>query len=243
MNYLTALVSRIGGRNTNQDFAGHRTDEKGGYWVIADGLGGHSGGEVASQLAVEAVLDACASAPELSGDALVAQVKAARKSLQARQEAEPNLASMRTTLVVLAIENLEAVWAHIGDTRLYLFRRGKLIFQTKDHSVPQSLVDAGIIDSEDIRVHVDRNRLLRSLGQAGELRMTLTPTPRRLKPGDAFLLCTDGWWEHVLETEMEVDYALSDTPEGWLSRMEARLQHRVKPRHDNYTAVAVFITE
>jgi len=115
--------------------------------------------------------------------------------------------------------------------------------QTRDHSVPQALVDAGALQPDMIRNHPDRNQLLRSLGSPGPLHPTLLGHPVALAAGDAFLLCSDGFWEYVLEAEMEQELAEASNPQTWLSRMEARLLWRAPAWHDNYTAIVVLVNE
>lgn len=148
---------------------------------------------------------------------------------------------MRSTAVVLLLENAMACWAHVGDTRLYHFASGRIIFQTRDHSVPQTMVDAGDIRYDDIRHHEDRNRLTRSLGSDGKVRTTILDQPVAIAGGDAFLLCTDGFWEFVTETEMEATSAKSATPKRWLAGMEVILLRKAPASHDNYTATAIFV--
>jgi serine/threonine protein phosphatase PrpC len=148
---------------------------------------------------------------------------------------------MRTTLVVLASDGQRARWAHVGDSRLYHLRGGRIASQTLDHSVPQALARAGEIRPDEIRCHEDRNRLLRTLGNEDEARPTVLGEPVLLEPDDAFLLCTDGFWEFVTEAEIEVTLAKAATPEDWLTTMATRLLNRADPGHDNYTAVAVWV--
>jgi PPM family protein phosphatase len=234
--FETASVSRTGGRDYNEDACAHR----GHCWVLADGLGGHGGGEVASAIAVETVLRVQAdTTPTAAG--LAQAVRAANDALRKRQQAEQRLTGMRTTLVILASDGAMALWAHVGDSRLYHFRGGELASQTEDHSVPQALAKAGEISPAEIRHHEDRNRLLRTLGADEEPRPTVLPGPVPLARSDAFLLCTDGFWEYVTEQEMEVDLHKAATPEEWLDFMVGRLMARAEPDNDNYTAMAVLV--
>ena len=233
----TATLSRAGGRDANEDAAAHRD----GCWVLADGLGGHAGGEVAARLAVDQVLGALAGAPLPTGEALAQAIADAHHAIQDHQDRDPRLERMRTTLVVLVSDGERALWAHVGDSRLYHFRGGRLRFQTADHSVPQALARAGEIRPDEIRFHEDRNRLLRTLGNEGEARPTVSATQEPLAPGDAFLLCTDGFWEYVTEGEMEVLLAKSTNADDWLQALAARLLARAAPGNDNYTAMAVFV--
>jgi serine/threonine protein phosphatase PrpC len=168
-------------------------------------------------------------------------LQAAHQALLRHQAERPELADMRTTVVLLWRRADRALWAHVGDSRLYHFRNGTLAFQTADHSVPQMLAGAGDIDPGAIRGHPDRNRLLRALGSPGPLRPSIPRQPLRTRPGDAFLLCTDGFWEPVPERDMQADLAAAGDPDDWLRRMQARLETRVRGAHDNYTATGVWV--
>ncbi|MEW6366876.1 MAG: protein phosphatase 2C domain-containing protein [Acidobacteriota bacterium] len=242
MPFETASITRVGGRKVNEDYCGHVEVDSSSCFVAADGLGGHGGGDIASKIAVDAVLDSFREGPELSAAALDRLVMAAQNGLLKRQAEEPSLVNMRTTIVILVSDGTRALWAHLGDTRLYHIRGGRIVHQTKDHSVPQALVDAGEITVEQIRRHPDRNRLLRCLGREEELRPVIPESPCELQEGDAFLLCTDGFWDYVTESEMEEDLAKTGTPKEWLALMEGRVLERATGVNDNYTAVSTIYT-
>jgi serine/threonine protein phosphatase PrpC len=122
------------------------------------------------------------------------------------------------------------------------FQKRGIVEQTEDHSVPQALLKAGEITSDQVPVHCDRNRLLRSVGEHGAVQATFLNAPRDLCPGDAFLLCTNGFWEYVYETEMLADLACSSSPEEWLGRARHRILRRPSGEYDNYSAVAIFFS-
>jgi len=239
LKFTTSIISKPGGRDENQDCTGFKIYKDGACWVIGDGLGGHRGGKVASGIAVEKILASFKTHPEMSHDVLMKCLEAAQDGIVAGQEEDDRLFSMRTTIVILVSDFQSFMCAHVGDSRLYHFRSGKLLFQTKDHSVPQAMADAGDILHEEIRYHEDRNRLLRSLGREGDLRPNISEAPIPIKPGDLFLLCTDGFWEYVTEPEMEADLSESQDTDEWLARMEDRLIKRAAEKHDNYSAVAI----
>jgi serine/threonine protein phosphatase PrpC len=239
MTLTSAGRSRVGGRAVNEDAWG-ATDAALACWVLADGLGGHGGGEQASRIAVDTVLAAAERDTRLDAQCLHAYVAAAHEEIR-RAQRDGNAPGMHTTLAIAITDRSEVLWAHVGDTRIYYFRDGALLYQTADHSVPQMLVMSGEITAGEIRDHPDRSRLLRALGQEALPRASVSEHPERLKTGDAVLLCTDGWWEHVTETEMEVDLAKSRRVEEWLDWMEDRIMARVNGDHDNFSAIAVFI--
>lgn len=239
----TAVLSSAGGRDVNQDEARFVAEGQGGCWVLCDGLGGHGGGETAARIAATNVLQSYAQFAECSEPALRTYLESARRAVLAERGQNPYLAAMNSTIVLLVAGGGQALWAHAGDSRLYWFRAGRLRHQTRDHSVPQSLADGGQITAKQIRFHEDRNKLLRSLAGGESLEASLAPEAVHLIPGDSFLMASDGLWELVNETEMEVELARSSTAEGWLKGLETRLRSRSYSGHDNYSAIALRVHE
>ena len=234
----TASYTDVGGRPANEDTVRLSTREGGRLCaLVADGLGGHGGGAQASAAAAEVICSAWDGRADPA--ALTEWTRQANRkvlSLQTRQ------CAMKTTLVLLALEPGKAAWAHVGDSRLYHFVDGRLAFQTRDHSVAQIGVMLGEITLDEIRFHEDRSRVLRALGQDEDLNVEAAEQP--LAPGrHAFLLCSDGFWEYVLEQEMVDDLAVSGSPEEWLDKMRARLSARAPEDNDNNTAAAVWAEE
>ncbi|NNJ85415.1 MAG: serine/threonine-protein phosphatase [Gammaproteobacteria bacterium] len=249
LQYDDFAITSPGGRAGNEDAHAAFTLGDGRFgWIVADGLGGHGGGDVASRIAVDTLSDyfresAAASGFGLSGEMLDGALKAAQSAIIAARKQQPQFSRMHSTVVMLVTDGVIARWAHLGDSRLYHFRDGRLSAQTGDHSVPHMLHLAGEITLAQIRTHEDRNRLLRSLGSEGAWKPDISTEPLTLaqSPGhsDAFILCSDGFWEYVLEQEMETDLAASATARDWVTKMERRLLDRVNGGHDNYTVVAV----
>jgi serine/threonine protein phosphatase PrpC len=240
--FETATISRIGGRANNEDACASLMLQNTGCWVVADGLGGHEGGEVASRAAVDAILESFRRNPELSSRALASHLDAAQAAIVAQEKRQGALSGMRSTVVVLVSDGSSVLWAHVGDSRLYYFQNGRVAFQTKDHSLVETMVSAGEVATADFRQHEDRNRLLRALGGHEELRPAISTEKQKLYRGDVLLLCSDGFWGNVTEPEMEADLAKAKTPQEWISHMETRLLERVSGEYDNYTAVAVSFT-
>ena len=234
----TASYTDIGGRPANEDTVRQAAIGDGRLCVlVADGLGGHGGGAQASAAAADAICTLWDGRADPG--ALRDWVLEANRRVLAIQT--PRCA-MKTTVTVLTLAGRCAVWAHAGDSRLYYFHNGALAFQTRDHSAAQLGVLLGDITPEQIRFHEDRGRVLRALGQDEELSVE---TGRRELDGGAhaFLLCSDGFWEYVLEPEMEEDLNSAAGPEDWLERMRRRLRQRIPADNDNNTAAAVWINE
>lgn len=242
MKFVHAALSRPGGRTVNEDDvrSSVKSDTQ-GCWVVADGLGGHGGGDVASKIVVESIINAYENKPEFSAAQMENMLLLAHQTILQVQQGADRISAMRSTAVVLMLQGSQAWWAHVGDSRLYHFSQGLKVHQTQDHSVPQVMVDAGDIGYDEIRQHEDRNRLTRSLGNNGKLRTTVLNRPLEIGEGDAFLMCTDGFWEFVTEEEMEATLAVSASPVDWLTQMEVILLRKATLKHDNYTAAAVFV--
>jgi serine/threonine protein phosphatase PrpC len=244
-----AQVSGIGGRDTNQDALG--SVRCGGLvcYVVSDGAGGHDGGEIASRTVVQAVSAAFADAVS-AGDGigtamLQACVARATAGVARARAGDPQLESMNATVAVLLVDLLrrEAAWAHLGDTRIYLFRRGRLLRVTKDHSLVQQFIDAGLVDSADLRSHPKRNLLYAAIGAENEVPAAIE-APVALEDGDAILVCTDGLWEWVSEGVMEEALAGAGSAQAWLDALCAAAERNSAPSatmRDNFTAQVVLV--
>lgn len=242
MNFQYATLSMQGGRDYNEDYCDSISlDTNINCWVVADGLGGHGGGDVASKLAVDAILNVIKVRPDMGIKALELQFNAAHMAILDGQKQSLSLGHMQTTAVILLIHNDLAIWGHIGDSRLYYFHDGIINQQTKDHSVPQMLVKTGELDLSEIRFHEDRNRLTRSIGGEDTIKPQIEKAPIPIYQGDTFLLCTDGFWEYVFEAEMEEDLKQASTIDNWLHLMEKRLLARAPQHNDNYSATVIKI--
>jgi serine/threonine protein phosphatase PrpC len=237
--FETASVTSAGGRPENQDAVGHRSCGGATCWVLADGLGGHLGGQVASRTAVDAVLR---SFEKHTAAGVHTHLESANRAVLQGQQTQPELAQMRTTIAALVATGDAARWAHCGDSRVYFFRDGAIQDRTLDHSVPQRLVEAGEIGEDQIRFHEDRARLLHCLGSREQLTAPEGGMEGAPEPGDAFLLASDGFWEYVLESEMEQDARASKSCQAWIDAMEARVKVRAQPDYDNYSAIVVRVT-
>jgi serine/threonine protein phosphatase PrpC len=236
----TALLSRQGGREYNEDSARCFSHGDVCVAVIADGLGGHGGGAQASAIMAESVTEAFLAKPSLDPAHIRDILEKANALVVAGQT--PGV-RMMSTGVCLFTAGGSAVFAHAGDSRLYHFQDGELRLQTLDHSVSQMAVFAGEITAEQIRHHPDRHKVLKAFGEAERFAPEITP-PRALEPAahHAFLLCSDGFWEYVTEPEMARCLAANPSPRAWLQAMASVTEARAPADRDNYSAAAVFIT-
>src|SRR5262249_26108753 len=154
------------------------------------GAGGHGGGDVASRIAVENLLTAFAERPTADGEALAELVWATNQVVLDQRAAESRLRDMHTTVVCLVIDFLDrsAHWSHVGDSRLYWFRDGKLLDRTLDHSLVQSLINAGVLTADQARDHPRRSELQSALGTRPEdLQVGASGGSVDVEAGDVFL--------------------------------------------------------
>ncbi len=177
---------------------------KGRLAVIADGMGGHEGGQEASRMAVQTVREVYDQA---SGDdpqaALVGAFAAAHARIQDYAEQHPAFQGMGTTCTALIVRGRQLYFAHIGDSRLYLVRDASILRLTRDHSYVGRLVESGIVRAEDAEKHPQRHILTAALGAGREVVVDGSEQGVALLDGDDLLLCTDGLWGVVTEEELE----------------------------------------
>jgi PPM family protein phosphatase len=243
-----AILSRPGGREYNEDACGHWHSDNHLCCVVADGAGGHGGGDIAARIAVRHIIERFAATP-VDAPEQVRELLLDTNASVIRHRADGDAqANMHTTVVSLFIDldRLQALWGHAGDSRLYVFRDGQLLAHTRDHSLVQTLVEAGLLTAEQMRNHPRRSELHSALGTEPEdLRVTIIARPWTLVPGDVFLLCTDGLWEYVEDEQMCESLSRASNPSAWLDDLEQRVLHNAelahKPRHDNFSGVAVWI--
>ena len=233
MKFETYSYTNSGGRSLNEDASGYCIGNNRGLWVLCDGLGGHEHGEMASNTAVKEMLDSYASGKLTNHNDLKTIIEGTNKTIL-------NLNGPLTTIVAAYYWERCLSIANVGDSRLYYFRNRHLFFVTDDHSIAFLDYRLNYINYTDIRFHSARSNLLKALGIQEEFGVQTYPL-FEISPGDAFLLCSDGFWEYVFETEMEIDLLKSKTPESWIKHMLVRAAARIPADNDNMTALAVFI--
>lgn len=243
-----ASRSQPGGRSRNEDNlrVGRAPGADGPRWfaVLADGAGGHMNGAAAADIVVRiAAYELGAGSRPLAPDALRHALASANDVLNEQQRGLRSQQRMHATAVSLWIdaETHRALWAHSGDSRLYLLRHGQARQLTRDDSVVQQLIDAGLLAAQDGRHHPRKNQLLAALGMEGGVEIHVPDEPFALRDGDAFLLCTDGWWETLEPQDLEHTLAQAGDVEHWLDGMMALVRQRALPNQDNYSAIGVWV--
>ena len=199
---LGFVDSRIGGRKENQDSAGFRETELGSLIVVCDGMGGMQGGSVASQLAVQTILETVALADKKTNPktVLIQAIKNANSAIIEHGQNNPTLRGMGTTATVLLLTPYSALTAYVGDSRIYQLRNGKKIFRTFDHSMVFEMVKKRIISEEQARLSAQSNVILKALGVNADVEVEIAERP--YKKGDRFVLCSDGFWGAMPEEEL-----------------------------------------
>lgn len=239
--WRSAAFSASGARPYNEDRLGHASTGQAAFWTLADGLGGHRGGSRAAELAVETSLAAVLAADGVELEPRLRRaVNEADARVRAGQVEEADFPEMRSTLVLLGADGRRLAWAHVGDSRLYHFRQGRLQWRTRDHSAAQLLAAAGELDDEAIASYPGRSRLVSCLGGANELLVSVRAATEPAAGGDALLICSDGMWEHFSNGELESLVAATSGPEALLAAMALRVTAAAYPDQDNYSAIALF---
>jgi serine/threonine protein phosphatase PrpC len=205
MKFSIYQGSRQGARPYNQDRLAYSYSKEALLMVIADGMGGHRHGEIAAQLAVKMLTEAFqkAALPILKNPAefLSNQIQQVHDAIDNVRETHQLLESPRTTIVVALIQHNQLYTAHLGDSRLYHFRKQKLLYRTEDHSVVQVLYRKGHLDEQAMLTHPDRHKVYNCVGGDRPPQIDLSHK-RDLRNGDLLLLCTDGLWGAMSDADI-----------------------------------------
>lgn len=241
MKYQIAEYSVRGSRQVNQDCIGFAERGNSVLLVLADGLGGHVGGELASELLVQAVIHAYQSIkqPMITQPSafLALAVLHAHRAIDAMGKAQTPPIQPRTTCVLCLVQDGYAYWAHVGDSRLYLFRNNEVIRRTKDHTIIEKLRQEGVLSEKDMLEHPEKNRLLKCVGGPREPTVTLGEETT-LMPGDILLLCTDGLWESLDTSEIQQYLGRADLEDAVVDMLLAA-ETKMGKSSDNITATCL----
>lgn len=228
MKFTIYQASRQGGRKSNQDRVAYSYSREALLMVVADGMGGHMHGEIAAQIAVQTLTDQFQrlAKPRLPDPRAFLAETVARAHYAINDYAvEQDLMEIpHTTVVAALVQDNTAYWAHVGDSRLYLFSDGSLIARTEDHTAVAQLVREGIISEEEAGTHPERNKVSNCLGGYVAPQVECgAPIP--LHDADTMLLCTDGIWGMITIPEASAllhAYTLEDAVRHLMDHAEFR---------------------
>jgi PPM family protein phosphatase len=241
VNVETAQVSRQGNRNENQDRARIVMSDTRMLLTVADGMGGHVGGDLAAEVAVETLVKAFqdADAAFEPTEFLRSSIAAAHRAIVSLgEDLDPELRP-RTTITVCLITAAMVRWAHVGDSRVYFIRDRKVLARTRDHSAVEILAQQGLLEDIDLAMHPLRNFVDQCLGGDPELPTIDISDPHPLLAGDVVLLCSDGFWAPL--TDIQMARALGEQLElqANLEALAMEAEIRATPASDNITAAAL----
>ena len=241
MRFSIFQDSKVGDRTGNEDRVAYSYSRDVLLMVIADGMGGHDQGEVAAEIAVTEITrrfkQEARNKLRKPFEFLVSAIQSAHRAIVSHAVEKNLLECPRTTCVACVIQNGYAYWAHAGDSRLYVIRKGQLVAATQDHSKIQQMLDAGQITPEQAARHPDRNKIFSCLGGVVPPHIDIGREVR-LETGDTVMLMTDGFWAHIPASvlgSMLQKQAVTSLMPGLMKEA----QRRANGESDNLTVVAM----
>jgi len=241
MKFTIFQNSRQGPRPYNQDRLAYSYSKDAMLLVVADGMGGHKHGEVAAQLAVTTITEAFQrlAVPTLHSPAkfLIEHIEQIHGMIEQITQEHEMLEAPRTTIVAAVVQRGMLYCAHVGDSRLYHFRDGHLLYRTEDHSIVQSLYTKGMINKADMSTHPYRHKIYSCLGGDTPPKIELADR-QELAEGDTILLCSDGVWGAVADEKIKRilnGVSITDNITDLLNQAEAASQEQ----GDNMSAIGL----
>jgi len=237
VHHETATATRRGDRDTNQDRCAVLPRETGMLLLLADGLGGHPRGELAAQVYIDSMGQAFEQANWPITDPaqfLASAITRSHTAIMTAGERQQPPVSPLTTGVACLVQNQLACWAHVGDSRLYLFRNGHALARTRDHSLVQEYIERGELEENEREQHPLRNYVTRTLGGASRAPVVELSDITGLQPGDTLLLCSDGLWSALPENRLTELATATDLSQA-VQRIAIEAEQASMPASDNIT--------
>jgi serine/threonine protein phosphatase PrpC len=245
MMYETGVVNHLGNRNSNQDRFDVVESDEGVLLVLADGMGGHAGGDVAAQALVDIARDRYLNGtrPVTQPGRFLTEIILATHDALVSFAAEQNLGNIPgTTAVLCLIQRGHMDWAHVGDSRLYLFRDGLPVFRTTDHSYVEQLYRQGMISRSEQDSHPRRNHITQCIGAMPQAPEVELGKGKGLRVDDIVLLCSDGLWGALDDAQLGLMLQQEGSLDEVLERMAMRAEQISYPHSDNISVVALRLT-
>jgi len=241
MRFMIFQDSRLGDREGNEDRVGYSYSRDVLLMTVADGMGGHLGGEVAAEIAITEITrrfqNEARHKLKKPFDFLVSAIQSAHRAIVSHAVEENLLECPRTTVVACIVQNGNAYWAHAGDSRLYLLRKGQVVARTQDHSRVQMMIDAGELTPEAAARHPERNKIFSCLGGVVPPQIA-TGREFPLETGDTLVLSTDGFWAQIPASIL--GSVLMKQPVGEvMPGLLEEAQRRARGESDNLSVVAM----
>jgi len=231
-------LTSTGDREINQDFMTHIINDSYALFVVADGLGGHHAGEKASCFFCQGLLrfaDTYAKQMERNPvDTFSIWIAAAVNEMRRLFAFDKSGVDAHTTCAILYMDEQRVLTAHCGDSRIYRMNPQQILWRTRDHSIPQQLLDEDKITEQEMARHPEQNKLTRSINilKADEVEINLYPA---MKKGETFMLCSDGFWEYVKQAEL-LQLAQPACGKDELAKLVQLAIFRAHGKSDNVTA-------
>lgn len=236
MKYTTETIHEKGKRSANED--NYLINEEKDFFLVCDGVGGAVMGAGASKLTVACFQHYFSKKEEINKEELKKAIVFTNKQFRLMVSKHPHLRGMATTLCFLHFNNGCGIIAHCGDSRVYHIRDGKILFQTKDHSYVQDLIDSGFISSDEAKFHPKKNLITRAIKGSLKLAQLDVNLIYDIRENDFFMLCTDGILEGLSEKHII---------ENFKNKIELTKIKEIidiaclENSEDNYTAVLIKI--
>ncbi len=239
--FETSLTNRLGNRDSNEDRADIFEKEDAVMLVLADGMGGYEGGDLAAQAVVSTLgkrfTDYKGRINDVQ-DFLTQTIAATHQTVIEMGKRQTPPISPRSTCIVCIVQDGEASWAHVGDSRLYLIRDKKVLFRTRDNSYVEKLYQQGKITRDEMATHPMKNHLTECIGGDPTPPMITRGKKTKLQEGDVILLCSDGLWG-TLSDNMMVKELADKSLEQAIDAMAENAEQIAYPTSDNVTIIAL----
>jgi PPM family protein phosphatase len=234
-------LTNPGDREYNQDYMAHIVEDDYALFVVADGLGGHYAGEKAAQFFCQGMLNCAKTYSEIISinptDVFLNWISGAIDEMRVLFADDPIADQAHTTCAILYLDEHRTMAAHCGDTRVYRLNPNEIVWRTRDHSVPEDLLNIGLISEEDLAGHPEQNHLTRSINvnreHAVDIKLFST-----IEKNETFVLCSDGFWGNVKPVEL-MQLSDLDSNIDQLNRLAMLSVYRANGNSDNLTVISV----